>query len=218
MTPTFSLDTSKVDVKFKRPSILTHPNIPRALAGINPRSIMGRDWWDEQRKAAYKVNGGHCWACGLSSSRDPYHPWLEGHEYYEFDYDKGTMTFIEVVALCHCCHNFIHSGRLMALYEAHAIDYDKTKYILNHGLAVLSNNSTPSKPLKPFIGTKMVYYQVVEQLSQAKAMAKAWQGDKLEWPQGPHYPLRWRMVFDGTGYIKSRKAGVKWQIHEKMKT
>lgn len=40
------------------------------------------------------------------------------HELYSYDYNKGTAKFERGVALCEECHvRFIHSGRMMTMYE-----------------------------------------------------------------------------------------------------
>ncbi len=77
-----------------------------------------------------------------------YHKWLEGHEYYDINYETGRVELIEITALCHSCHNFIHSGRLWKLFEKGDNSKDKTKDILLHGFRILKRNN-----LKPFFGT-----------------------------------------------------------------
>ena len=116
-----------------RPEILLHPNIPKPLHGVNPRSIMGQEWWDVQRRIAYASTEYHCAACGVHKSEAEYHQWLEAHELYEFDYPKGRLTMIEIVPLCHACHNFIHSGRMTALVDKGEMEESKRKAILKRG-------------------------------------------------------------------------------------
>ena len=45
------------------PTILTHPNIPKPLHGVNPRTIMGEDAW---RELSSRLRKGvmFCQACG----------------------------------------------------------------------------------------------------------------------------------------------------------
>lgn len=96
--------------KFTRPEILLHPSIPRALGGINPRTIKGPEWWDEVRKKVYIRNNYCCWACG-TFRLDCVPPILDAHEMYEYDCDKLEARMVEVVALCRDCHQFIHWRR-----------------------------------------------------------------------------------------------------------
>ena len=118
-------------------SILLHPTIPKPLHTVNPRTILGRKWWDIVRNASYEEKDYHCHACGVHKSNAQYKQWLEGHEYYKIDYRSGRVTFDKVVALCHCCHSYIHEGRLQFLLEANKISTSKYTSVLAHGKKVL---------------------------------------------------------------------------------
>lgn len=120
-----------------RPELLLHPNVPKPLHGINPRTIMGKVWWDEQRQLAYTKHDYHCWACGIHKSIAKYRQWLEAHEVYAIDYATGRVEMVEVCALCHSCHNYIHSGRMQMLAIAEQFPADKYLDILAHGEATL---------------------------------------------------------------------------------
>lgn len=122
---------------FIRPEILTHPNIPKPLHGLNPRTIKGDTWWKEVRKKAYAENNFCCWACGIPKHRARFRNRLEAHEYYEIDYAKGSAEVIEVVALCIPCHHFIHSGRQISLFQKGDIIASKLFYVMRHGMAIL---------------------------------------------------------------------------------
>lgn len=134
---------------FTRPTLLLHPNIPKPLHGLNPRTIMGQRWWDHHRKEAFKKNNQCCWACGVSKYEAKYHQWLEGHESYKIDYYNGIMELEEIVGLCHSCHNFIHSGRLQKLFMSGKINEDKYNYIINRGNAILENNNLSDCIIEP---------------------------------------------------------------------
>jgi len=136
--------------KFVRPAILLHPNIPKPLHRLAPRAILGQEWWDEQRQKAYKKNNYCCWACGIHKSEAKYHNWLEAHESYKINYEEGWMKLEEIVALCHSCHNFIHSGRLKVLLERGEIDQEKYNDIISHGQHIIDKfglikTESPSK-------------------------------------------------------------------------
>jgi len=121
------------------PRILLHPNIPKPVHGIAPRLILGSSWWNRTRKAACASQRFHCHACGVHSDAAIIRPWLEGHEMYDIDYTAGTVTYKHTVALCHACHNFIHSGRLKLLYDTGKLDKSTFDRIREHGARVLNN-------------------------------------------------------------------------------
>jgi len=91
-----------------RPALLQHSQIPKGLHGHAPRVVLGQEWWDKQRQAAYAKYGYRCWACGSDENEEP----LEAHECYDFNFKDCVATLHEVVALCSQCHQFIHSGLL----------------------------------------------------------------------------------------------------------
>jgi len=136
---------------FTRPELLQHPNIPRGLAGVNPRTLLGQDWWDAERRQAYEQNNYCCWACGIHGSQDPFEPRLEAHEAYDFDRSAKEARFRETVALCHSCHSFIHSGRLLALYRQLLIPLVKMEYIVVSRLKLLRKHH-----LKPYYFTLII--------------------------------------------------------------
>lgn len=122
-----------------RPELLLHPNIPKPLAGVAPRVVLGQAWWDRERRACYKKAEFFCEACGVHKLQAKYHQWLEAHETYEIDYHKGRAKYLGCVALCHFCHCYIHSGRLQALLEKGEIHHHKFVAIHQHGDAVLAS-------------------------------------------------------------------------------
>lgn len=124
-----------------RPEILCHPNIPKPLHGINPRTIYGKSWWDNEREKVYRNQDYKCLVCGIEKIKAKYHKWLECHEMYDVNYNTGEVKFIELVALCHSCHNFIHSGRLKVLYQTGKISEQRYNDILDHGLKILRDNN-----------------------------------------------------------------------------
>lgn len=119
------------------PTLLLHPNIPEGAAGLNPRTMLGQEWWDVERKAAEVKNNYCCYACGIHKSDTKEH-WLEGHESYTIDYGKCTITYNMTVSLCNKCHSFIHSGYL--LFRCVKREISRTAYldILDHGVSLLA--------------------------------------------------------------------------------
>jgi len=135
----------KIERPFPDASILLHPNIPKPLHLLNPRTILGVDWWNINRQIAYAKHDYHCYTCGIEKREALYHHWLEAHEMYDINYYTGEVTFIELVALCYCCHNFIHDGRMRNLIRQGKFlmsDYD---FIIKRGDKILKVAGFPTK-------------------------------------------------------------------------
>jgi hypothetical protein len=128
-----------------KPEILSHPNIPKPLHGLNPRSLKGKEWWDKTRFDAQKRTNYTCSACGVHKSEAKKHHWLEGHEYWNIDYQTGRCEVISIEPLCHYCHNFIHSGRLARILGKEK-SYKEVKEILEHGFKILHDNNLKCFP------------------------------------------------------------------------
>lgn len=111
-----------------------------------PRLILGQQWWDETRKAAYASTNWHCVACGVFKRDAEERPFLEGHELYDVDHAKGRQVYVETVPLCHYCHCYIHDGRMQALVDKGEVSADKMRAVLAHGDAVLKEASLVKMP------------------------------------------------------------------------
>jgi hypothetical protein len=183
---------NKVICKFKRPELIRAPQIPMPMSGVNPRTIMGQSWWDKKRKAAYAKNNFHCWACGVPSKSARYRPYLEAHERYDIDYLKGTLRLLEVVALCHACHNFIHIGRLNGKLLAGELGIEYAQGIVNHGYAVLR-----AAGLEPWWTTRLIVEDIQPTGLEPGMLVGA------EWSQ-------WRLLLGG------RKYGPKFKNEEEL--
>jgi len=132
------------------PSILLHPNIPKPLHTVNPRSILGKEWWDKTRSKAYKEQSYHCHACGHLGDRQK-GDFLEAHEHYDVNYATGRIVLVKVVALCKKCHLHIHSGLCEILLEKGDITQREHDEIIQHGFNLLLKNGLPTLPECPLV-------------------------------------------------------------------
>jgi hypothetical protein len=132
--------------KWKRnPELLTLPNIPKPLHGLNPRTVLGQSWWNKERAAAYKSTNYHCEACGVHKLEQPGRKILEGHEVYLTDYQEGTCTYIRTAPLCPPCHQYIHDGRLLWLLQSGQITHQRYSSVIKRGDKILAEAGL-SKP------------------------------------------------------------------------
>lgn len=194
-----------------RPELLTSPQIPKPLHGVNPRSIFGRSWWDEKRKKAYNTFNNHCWACGTHKDESLYRQYLEAHEDYDINWKTGKVKLKEIVALCHSCHNFIHSGRLLAIYRAGEVAKDYVECILRHGFSICRWGE-----VTPFIGA-----YVTEGIIKGMSTDEAWAygRNKGGW-EPPEYIAsweNWHLVLENEKYYSKFKDINEWQEYHGVK-
>lgn len=179
-----------------RPEILTHPNLPKPLHGLNPRTILGKEWWDTARFAAQAKYNNCCAACGVHKHEAKKYKWLEGHEYFNIDYQTGICEVIEIVPLCHYCHNFIHSGRLYSI-----ISIEKTKAeaieILEHGFNILRTHNLPC-----FSGTTIIAEQLGVNISNL--IIKPVPNSKIPWKE-------WTLLLNNKKYKSNFKNFEEWK-------
>jgi len=183
-----------------KPEILTHPNIPKPLHGIAPREIKGQDWWKETRTKAYQSTQYCCSACGVHVSEAKGQQWLEAHEYWKIDYEKGICEVISIEPLCHYCHNFIHSGRLRMI-TGKSKSYNETKAILQHGFKILADNK-----LKCFPPTLDFAYEIGANTYGVEAYEIP--DCNIEWSD-------WKLIFEGEEYHSKFKNYDEWKEYYK---
>lgn len=178
------------------PQILTHPNIPKPLHGIAPRTIMGQKWWDKTRKEVYASTDYHCIACGVSKEDARGPKWLEAHEFWEIDYNAGTAKITGIHPLCHYCHNFIHSGRLASISGGLKSE-NEIKRILEYGFKVLAKSN-----LQCFPGTLELAEKVEAETYGVTAYAMP--ESAVEWHN-------WRLLWNGVEYASKFRSFDDWQ-------
>lgn len=194
-------------VNTMRPDILIHPQIPRPLHGLNPRTLLGQKWWDSQRWTAYQSLQNRCWACGVQAERGKYVQRLEAHECYDINYEKGQARLREVAALCHACHNFIHSERLWWQWKQKKIPNAKIYEVLQHGIEVLAGHL-----MSPQEATLQLVQSLPEQ-QRLKIPKYMWRspvktGKYSEVPWG-----EWRLIIDGKEYRSLWLDEAAWRQH-----
>lgn len=121
-----------------RPELLTTPTIPTELEYVSPREVLGKSWWDKERKVVEEMTSGCCQVCGTHKTKAWYRKYLEGHEICHVDNDIGHLVLDEVVVLCHSCHQFIHVGTLVRNYHEEIIGESYLTNVLTHGVSILS--------------------------------------------------------------------------------
>lgn len=179
------------------PEILMHPNIPKPLHGVNPRTIMGQNAWDKLRKEVYASTSYRCIACGVHQSQAKGPKWLEAHEFYKIDYGAGRVEIEKIIPLCHYCHNFIHSGRLQMI-EGKEKDKDEIIEILEHGFKILADNNLPA-----FYGTLQVA-SYFDANTYGVTAATVPDGEVPNWGD-------WRLIWDGEEYEPIYKTYEQWK-------
>jgi hypothetical protein len=186
-------------VNFWRPDLLASPNIPKPLHTVNPRTILGRKWWDGRRQEAYAKHDYRCWACGVPKQNAEYHQWLEAHEDYDINWETGK----EIVGLCHSCHCFIHNGRLLNIFKGGEIGRDRIVHIMESGFAICERNN-----VKPYFGA-FVTWNILNGQTLENAINNA---KKDGWFPTEDAPWeKWHLVIEGKEYYSPFKDLTEWE-------
>lgn len=205
-TDTWAAEPKKVDTpanqfnigKTLKPEILMHSNIPKPLHEVNPRNIMGKFKWDKVRQEVYKAAGYCCVACGVEKALAKGHPWLEAHEFYRVDYIRGKVYIESLEALCHYCHNFIHSGRL-SMIMGEQKEREEVIEILEHGFKILADAGLKANP---------VAVRLADEVGANKFGVKAYEMVISNVPWGD-----WRLVWEGKEYSPKYPTQEAWREH-----
>jgi len=174
-------------------SILTQSNVPKPLHGLNPRTLLGKIWWDKTRFKAQECYGYKCAACGVDKENAKEHQWLEGHEAWNINYQTGICEVTEILPLCHYCHNFIHSGRLVVTASR-----KKAVDVITHGIALLAETK-----LKVFPGTLIVANRLGIDTKELRSYALP---SNLYWSD-------YKMKLNGKLYDSLYKNYEEWENH-----
>lgn len=132
-----------VTVRPTNPRILLDAGPPKALYKVNPRLILGEEWWNAKRKKAYSDFMNCCAACGVSYVK------LEAHELYTVDKRKGKIFLRDIVPLCGDCHSFVHQDLHKALIKKGAMKFSEVQRILERGKAILRKHKIYDKRKNP---------------------------------------------------------------------
>lgn len=163
------------------------------MHGLNPRTILWKNWWDVVRQEAYSSTDYHCAACGVHKSKVKWkNKWLEAHELYDIDFEKCTYTLSELVPLCPYCHSYIHSWFLSVLYEKGTISEETFDIIITHGDTIIKNNNLN----KEDIITKMCAWRMNSWFPE----------DNWTWS-------KWHLVIEGKKYYSKFKNYNEWLLH-----
>ena len=172
--------TSNNHKKALKPQVLGQPNIPKALHGINPRTIMGLTAW-KRFSQIKRVNEPYCHACGAENCI------LDLHEDYDICYSSLTMRIRDYVPLCKSCHSFIHSGLLRVLVAQRAVSKERAKQVLERGFELCKASN-----IKVFSGT----IQLARELGMGDVMVKSWTP-----PMNSEGWGQWKLIYEDTEYL-----------------
>jgi hypothetical protein len=176
------------------PALLEQPLIPPPLHGLNPRSIMGRAAWDEERRRVYRKYGFTCAACGVNG-RDAFPlTRLEAHERFSVDYRARTMTLTGMEPVCPACHAFVHTGLLEIRLHRRELSRAMTWRVLEHGITVLGEVGG-TVPLG------------ADRLSRKLGLRH---GLPVASPPPPTGWSGWRLIWDGKSYEAPYQSEAAW--------
>jgi hypothetical protein len=166
------------------------------MHSLSPRTLEGDEWWNITRRAVYGKYNYHCIACGISKEEAKGPKWLEAHEFWDIDYNKGICKIKSIEPLCHYCHNFIHSGRLNMIMGKSKTP-EEARDILEHGFKILAKNK-----LKCFPGT----LHFAQSLGCNTFGVKAYKLPDIDIPWN-----KWYLLWKGKKYYSNFKDYADWE-------
>lgn len=184
----------------KNTNLLLHPTIPHEIAGISPRTLNTKSWWNVIRQQAYAHNNFHCCACGIHKSKDPYHNWLEAHQIFDYDFENKFLIYVGVAALCHRCHRFIHIG-LCSKIDGER----KFNDVLFYGLKNLNMS------LDNFESDKIAVCKKVESLKGWKLL---FDGNLYSYKEKDFYQVDGKFKYSDLLIEEYKKKVVNWNLFE----
>ena len=189
--------------------LITMPNIPKPLHGINPRMIMGEDNWDQLRMKCYIDSSYKCEICGKLLDDKT----IQLHELYKVSRKEKYALFERFIPVCILCHNGIHSGRAISLYRNNNTIFTKA-YILtiaDHCFSLISNynkqNNTDYRLFKTFLN--YLYFPELEQ--DMRELISKYDIHFYEWRGGLGKWTSWRLIYDGKEYFSPYENSDAWR-------
>lgn len=189
--------------------LITMPNVPQPLHGINPRSLMGEAKWDELRMKLYLESRYKCEICGRALDDKS----IQLHELYSYNRAKREAIFQKYIVVCKLCHNAIHSGRMLSFYKNQNLIFTK-EYVLE----VIENcfklvgeynvkNETVLRLYHTFL--KFLYLadlekEVRELIAKYNIKFYDWQGKLGDWRQ-------WHLIWNGKKYYSPYLNSEHWR-------
>ncbi len=126
-------------------------------------------------------------------------------------YGPGIVRYDRTVALCHACHNFIHSGRLVAMYAKEEFTQSYVRSIFMHGFDLLKEAK-----LRPHSHSVVNWY-IFNGDSPEDAMIKAIRSGYNDGAEGENDWEKWRMDVLGIFYPPRFNSLAEWQAEYQKK-
>jgi len=78
--------------------------VPDGCWGANLRNLLSKAQWDFLKSDAKERASGKCMICGKKTN------FLDAHEKWSYDAEKGIQKLEDIIAVCKDCHSVIHIG------------------------------------------------------------------------------------------------------------
>lgn len=194
--------------------ILCQPNIPHALHGLAPRTIMGRTEWDLMRNECYEKCNRHCEICGAECPSGK----MDAHELYNLNYKQKTATFVRLIGLCKTCHGgVIHSGRAITMYKKGLPFWDKEVMLkaARHGFELV-HNWNKLHPEKPPLKMFQTILEWADEPSLELEMRELIKEYSIEFYRVPPTDTKndwgkWKLIYEGEEYYSPYKTMEDWR-------